>query len=283
MVTEIRWPSCSPGPGISLADDEVHVWSASLDHPPVSADALCASLSDQERLRARRWRFEKDRRRSIASRGLLRWLLAYYLDVEPGSVALRQGAQGKPALADAPRLRFSVAHSGDLVLYAFARHDELGVDVERVRAIPDALSIAASFFAPGERDALRAVAAAGRPYAFLVYWTRKEAYVKASGVGLSHRLDGVEVSLGQGAEASRRRIPVDSSIAADWRIHHLDPAVDFVAALALPNPWLRVRCRHWASAAASSPDGRTSACAADHLTGDAGADKLHGEGGDDPL
>jgi 4'-phosphopantetheinyl transferase len=259
-VTEARWPSCSPGASLDLAAGDVHVWSASLDDPPVPADALWASLSDQERRRAGRWRFERDRRRAVASRGLLRWLLASYLDVEPGAVALRSGARGKPALlvggagrpaavslADRPRLRFSVAHSEGLVLYALAGDVELGVDVERVRPVPAALAIAAAYFAPGELAALRAADAATRPRAFMLCWTRREACLKAAGVGLSRRPDGVEGDPGAGTEADRASLSRGMSTAAGWRIHRLEPAEGFVAALALSDSLPRPRGRHGAA------------------------------------
>jgi 4'-phosphopantetheinyl transferase len=254
-VTEGRWSAGSPGASLDLATGEVHVWSASLDDPPVPADALWASLSDGERRRAERWHVQRDRRRAVASRGLLRWLLASYLGVEPGAVALRLGAHGKPFLADRPRPRFSVAHSEGLVLYALAGQAELGVDVERVRPIPAALAIAAAYFAPDEQAALRAVDAAARPRAFMVCWTRREACLKANGVGLSRRPDGVGGDPGAVTAADRAWLPRGVATAVGWRIHQLEPAEGFVAALAVPDGLSRLRCRHWASAA-SGRNGR---------------------------
>lgn len=155
----------------------------------VDAAALAGVLTEPERQRAARFVFDGDRRRFIAARARLRQLLGERLGVAPASVELVYGAHGKPALArrQARDLRFNVSHSGDVAVYAFAEGAEIGTDVEAVRELDDADALAARCFSPGEYQAYRA-------RGFFYCWTRKEAYLKALGLGLQQDLQGVDTS-----------------------------------------------------------------------------------------
>ncbi|MGH8745060.1 MAG: 4'-phosphopantetheinyl transferase family protein [Burkholderiales bacterium] len=184
---------------------DVEVVSFRLDAGPATVRASAAVLAEDERERARRFVCDHARRRFIIARARLRRLLAARLAVRPESVALVYGKHGKPALAPAladSGLRFNLSHAGDFAVYAFSTSGEVGVDIEQVRAIQDADQVAAHAFSRRENECYRNLDARRRPLAFFRCWTRKEAFVKALGAGLSYPLGGFDVSLAP-AEAAR--------------------------------------------------------------------------------
>lgn len=217
---------------LCLDDDTVHVWRASLDRAPGVVQRLEAVLSDDERERARAFRFDRDRDRYVVARGTLRTLLGGYLDDAPEEVRLGYGPYGKPRLAgDGPR--FNVSHSGPVALLAFSASLELGVDVELLDAQPDACSIAEHCFSAAETSRLRSLPAASRDAAFLACWTRKEAFVKARGDGLSLALDEFDVGFGPETPCALLRTAWSEAEPAMWRLVDLsDAGAGYVAALA---------------------------------------------------
>jgi 4'-phosphopantetheinyl transferase len=230
--------------GLKPADGEVHVFSAPLDIPAERIDELASWLSDDEWQRARRFHLERDRRRFVAGRGTLREILTALLGINPRSLAFSYGEFGKPQIAApaaARSLHFNLAHSDSIAVCAIAKH-ELGVDVERIRAMDDAEQIASRFFSPRERRCLLALPTEQRREAFFNCWTRKEAYLKAIGSGLSDCLDQIEVSLAPGEAAALLGVPKDSQA---WRLHSLSPAAEFVGALAVHREDSRVKCWKW--------------------------------------
>ncbi len=200
------------------------------------ARAAAALLSDAERQRARRFLFDRDRDRFTVGRARLRELLAARLGTRPESVELVYGAYGKPALARRfadSDLRFNVSHCDDVTLYAFSCGREIGVDVEAVRVIGDADDIAARFFSLRENQAYRALEPRDRPLGFFQCWTRKEAFIKALGDGLSYALDRFDVSLAPGEPAEILRVETTPGDCCGWRMESLSPAPGFVAAVVL--------------------------------------------------
>ncbi len=191
--------------GTRSAGSEVDVWRASLDDQPLEAmEGMTALISPDEAERARSFYFDRDRRRFVVGRGILRILLGRYLGCAPAQVAFRYGAHGKPALANASvGLHFNVAHSEGLALYAFTRAGEVGVDVECMRDLPDWEQVAEAAFSPHELAQLRACAPARRRDEFFRAWTRQEAVLKALGTGLSG-------ASGLGAESGFNVYPLDA-------------------------------------------------------------------------
>ena len=179
----------------TFAHDEVHVWTASLDPEPRALRRLEQTLSDDEHLRAERFRFERHRRRYIAGRALLRTLLGGYLQRRPGEIEFGYGPYGKPYLLGDDAVSFNLAHSGDRALYALGRNLEIGVDVELMRREPARHSVPEHFFAHAEVAKLRALPDELQTAAFLRCWTRKEAYMKARGEGMALPLHDFEVTL----------------------------------------------------------------------------------------
>ena len=206
--------------------------AARLDVGVERVAALSARLSDAERRRAERFRFERDRRRYVVARGRLRELLGERTGEDPRAVELVYGRNGKPALAQ-PGLHFSVSHRAELVAYAFAPGREIGVDLEAVRPLPDADDIAARFFSRHENETYRGLAPRDRTLGFFNCWTRKEAFVKALGDGLSMPLDDFGVSLAPGERPEVLQI---AGVCGDggWRLHSFAPQAGFIAAVAIP-------------------------------------------------
>lgn len=219
-----------PPDRLALGDEAAHVWRIALDGERERAEELALLLSDDERARAARFRFDRHRRHYIVGRATLRRILGLYLELAPDEVAFRYGPRGKPELSgrEGAPLDFNLSHSGDLALCVVARWP-VGIDLERLREVPDADLIAARFFTPAE-VALQRVAI-NRDAAFLRQWTRKEAIIKAVGVGLSMPLDSFDVSsLGRGPI----RLAEDSGDANNaWHVVDIEAAAGYVAALAL--------------------------------------------------
>jgi 4'-phosphopantetheinyl transferase len=213
-----------------LPQGEVHVWSASLEPDTAVLERLEQVLSEDERARARRFRFERDRRRYVAGRGLLRTLLADYLGTVPQGVQLRYGPYGKPCLADSAGLSFNLAHSGARALYAFGRRMQIGIDLELVRAEPSRELVAEHFFTSAEVAALRSLPSDLQPEAFLRCWTRKEAYIKARGEGVSLPLHDFEVTLSPGEPPALVRTAWSRTEPRDWHLYDLSDSYPGCAA-----------------------------------------------------
>lgn len=231
----------------ALGSREVHVWRVDAR---VASDAgrLFALLAPDEVERARRFRFEKDRTRFAVARGLLRTMLGRYLRAEPSRLRFSHNDYGKPALADAgdeSPLRFNVAHSGDIVLLAFTRGREIGVDVEKLRADFATEEIAARFFSRREVEALAALPNELRVRSFFRCWTMKEAYIKARGEGLSLALDGFAVSVDPREPASLLWSQGGSEEIARWSLWDLSPGDAYAGALAAEGRGLRVKRFQW--------------------------------------
>lgn len=234
-----------PPEDLTLGCDEVHVWRATLDVEASRVRSLQQILTADERARAERFHFREDRERFIVARGRLRIILGRYLMVDPSELRFSYSLYGKPSLAggfDADALCFNLSHADGLALYAVARGRRLGVDIERVRADVADERVAEQFFAPGEVAALRAFSESMRPLAFFNCWTRKEAYIKARGEGLSLRLDQFEVSLAPGEPAALLRTSGDPQESTRWSLRALDTDPGYVAALAVEGSGWSLRC-----------------------------------------
>lgn len=193
-------------------------------------------LSEDERRRAKRFAFARDRRRFVRARTLLRHLLGVRLEVPAQGVELVAGPQGKPELGPSfahTGLQFNLSHAAGLATCAFAWNGRVGVDIELVKPIPDADEVAALVFSPAELAAYRALAPYERGRAFFNGWTRKEAFVKALGQGFSASLQDFDVSLTPGQPARILRVGRLSSDECGWSLRSFRPAVGFVGAVVL--------------------------------------------------
>jgi len=227
--------------------DEVHIWLASLDMPVTKFHGLLAA---DERERAERFHFKKDRDRFITQRGILRILLGCYLGVEPESVQFSRGEHGKPLIADAlngEALHFNLSHSQNMAIYAFSGDGEIGVDIEQIRDNIEMTQLVDRFFSTREKTAWHSLPETQRREAFFNAWTRKEAFTKATGDGLSMPLDSFDVSIAPGEAARLLGIDSDEKTAAEWSIQDIKPATGFAAALAMEGKIGTIDFRYWAS------------------------------------
>ena len=215
-----NWQSTrEPAP---LRAGEVHLWRAPLEPTP----ELSATLSPGEWLRASRFHFERDRERFIATRGLLRTILACYTGIAPADLNFTAGAHGKPEL-DGPgtSLRFNLSHSDDLMLLAVTHFREVGVDLEFMRANLPFETLADHYFDPEEAWDLRLLPAAQRAWKFYDTWTCTEARLKAGGTGLANGFHVVEPDR--------------------WSLLKLTPAAGYTAALAVEGGDFQLECWSW--------------------------------------
>ena len=236
-----------------LQAGDVHVWYVDLAVAAGTVARLAADLSPDERERADRFKLERDRRRFVLARRALRALLGGYLGVPPRELTLVYGAHGKPALGGQhAALAFNVSHSGDVAVVAAGWSRALGVDVEAWRALPDLAALAARAFAPAERAVLDALAAIDQPAAFFRCWTRKEAFIKATGLGLAQPLGDFVVSLGPGEPARFLDIGGDAAALARWTLHDLTPGEGYAGALVVERAPRAVQARTWSTAEADA-------------------------------
>jgi 4'-phosphopantetheinyl transferase len=234
-------PAASPSSSWSIAPespalgpDEVHVWRASLEADGKVLETYEAFLSPDEHERAGRFVFQKHRVRFIVARAVLRMLLGRYLDREPDRIGFVYGPEGKPALADGgASVRFNLSHSEALALYAFTRLREVGIDLEWINPRVAFEDLAERFFTPGEVSSLRALPDHAREPAFFACWTRKEAYMKAIGKGLSLPTQDFEVTLAPGEPAALISTRHDPGQATRWSLIELDAGPGFAAAVAV--------------------------------------------------
>jgi medium-chain acyl-[acyl-carrier-protein] hydrolase len=228
----------------ALTTDEVHVWRVPLEQPTNCLAALRQTLSTDELQRSERFYFEKDRKHFLAGRGILRMLLARYLDRDPAQLAFSYNPQGKPALAGPSELAFNLAHSHGLALVAVTRRREVGVDLELIRPEFAGEQVAERFFSPVEVAALSTLEASRRQEAFFACWTRKEAYLKATGKGLSLALDSFDVSVVPG-EAALLGTRHDPAAVRRWSMRDLDPGPGYAGAVAAEGHDWRLWCADW--------------------------------------
>ncbi len=221
---------------LTLNGGEVHIWCVTFDQLSFQTKSLTKLLSVEERTRAKRFYFKKDRRRFIIRHAILRLLLGNYLCLDPKRLLFFYGKNGKPMLAGKhgkPTIFFNMSCSVDLALYGFNRDSAIGVDTEFVRDISEMDQVAERFFSKRENRELRALSGGQEKTAFFNCWTRKEAFIKATGDGLSQPLDSFDVSLTPGERARLLEIKGDSKEASKWSLHSLTLAPNYTSAFAV--------------------------------------------------
>jgi len=235
-----------PWPKLELAAGELHVWRAALEADDAGFARVERLLSSEERRRAWRFRAEGDRRGWILAHGILRCVLGRYLGAAPASLRLAAAPLGKPFL-NIPAggwLRFNLSHSGGMAIVGLCRGREVGVDLEAVRALADEEAFARRILSERERSELSLLAEEERRRALFAGWTRKEAYLKATGEGLAVDLDRIEVCLAPG-EARICSVRGDENVAASWSLFALSPAEGYAGAVVVKGKVARLRLWDW--------------------------------------
>ena len=223
----------------SLETGAVDVWRIALDQADEKSQNFRRTLEAHERERAGRFHFEKHQRHFVVARGFLRSVIARYLGTQPESLRFVYGAYGKPALEGEQALRFNLSHSNDVALLAVTLAAEVGVDVEHIRADFASEDIARRFFSRAEVEIFNALAKEEQVAAFFRCWTRKEAYIKAIGKGLSQPLDAFDVTLAPDTPAALLRAEDDD--ASRWLLTDINVGEGYAGALAVERPVAVVR------------------------------------------
>jgi 4'-phosphopantetheinyl transferase len=235
FATSWTAPPVSP----SLATGAVHVWRIALDQKDDRLERFRGTLEPHELERAGRFHFERHRRHFVVARGFLRSVVARYLQTQPEELRFSYGAFGKPALEADHALHFNLSHSNEMALLAVTLDAEIGVDVEHVRADFASEEIARRFFSRAEVDVFNALPPEERVAAFFRCWTRKEAYIKAIGKGLSQALDAFDVTLAPGIAPALLRAEDDD--ASRWWLTDIDVGEGYAGALMVERPVAEVR------------------------------------------
>lgn len=241
---ELEW--CTPPSRLELPHDLVHVWRANLDVEGTRSSSLHRNLSTDERAWGARFRFARDRDRFFAGRGVLRAILANYMDTQSGAISLRQGSHGKPAVAEHDDLRFNLSHAGAMMLVAIAYRREVGIDVEHVTGDLSVEQLASTTLSRREISVLNAVCSERKQAAFLRLWTRKEAYLKADGRGMSLPITCVDVSAPGGSVALQNRSTGEWKSSIHWMLQTPVVGPEHVAALAAEGRGWHFTCFQWA-------------------------------------
>ena len=234
-----------PPTPLDLQPHQVDIWRVSLDHYPASAQWAESTLSADESERAARFQFEKDRHRYILAHACLRDILSRYLHCETGHIKFTTSNYGKPVLLLDAKMEFNLSHSGDYILIAVAHGHKVGVDVEHFRMDLDHEKIARRFFSQAENEEFSTIPHEQKLIAFFNCWTRKEAYIKAHGLGMSLPLDSFDVSFAPNEPAVLRATRPDSAEARTWTLLSLNVHPEHAGALAVEGRKMKFRYWDW--------------------------------------
>ncbi len=233
---------------VELAEQDVHVWKARLDVPADLLPEYQETLSMEELAKAQQFRFDVHRQRWTVAHAVLRILLGQYLGIAPQLLRFHTNAYGKPALVmpeQSYSLEFNLSHSANLALYAFSWQRHVGVDVEHMRADIPYDQLAQHSFSLHEQTTLCSLSGEQKHQAFYNCWTRKEAYIKARGMGLSLPLDLFDVSLVPGEPAALLQSRESSQEVQRWSMQELHPEPEYAGALMVEGTGWQLHCWEW--------------------------------------
>lgn len=224
---------------LPLVANNMHIWQVDLALTELELQNLKITLSEDELGKADRFYFPQDKNLYIATRGILRSILSKYLDKSPELIEFAYSPQGKPSIRNSNRensasykntgIQFNLSHSQNLALYAIAIDQPVGIDLEYLRPLQDALALAKRWFTMGEYTEI--LHQPDRELTFFRFWTAKEAYLKATGEGLRD-LTAVEVTITPENSLRFKTINGSKEIAQQWSLLELNPAANYVGALA---------------------------------------------------
>ena len=230
--------------GCLLPSNSVHVWTVTLACSGAISDS--GILSNQEKSKIGRFVHDRDRQRYIASHLALRQILAGYSGVRPEQIWFHMNEFGKPSLGNYPQIEFNMSHSGAIALIAVRVAGSVGIDVEEIRSEPPPIDVAKRFFSQGELERLHSLREDEQLAGFLRCWTRKEAYLKAVGCGISDEdLATVEVTLLADEPPAVLRRAARDKTTKPWSVFHLEPVAGFIAAVVAEGTGLQLLSKSW--------------------------------------
>ena len=244
-IEKTGWANAVPN-GI-ISSNKVHIWRYYPEETNSQMETLQDTLSADELARSEKFHFEKDRKKFILTRGILRKLLGCYLNKNPQQIRFDYTSFGKPFLAidsENSNISFNLTHSGEIVLYAISCNQELGIDVEQVRDHTDVMAIAKRFFSQREIGQMEKANEKNRTQLFFRYWTRKEAFVKALGKGVSFPMERLDVSL-INKFLPIIKLPAENNETAYLNVKDLFPGDGYVAAIATEVNDPEISCWHY--------------------------------------
>jgi len=237
-----------------LSTDEIHVWIARLANDHRTAAYFLAILSEQERTRAERFSYESDRLRFIQAHGIVRQILADYAGKNAAALSFRANRFGKPFLvrdANTPNIQFSVSHSGNCCVLALRLDHSIGIDVEKLRDLPNLKRMSYRYFTQSEADTLGALQGTQQRNAFFSLWTHKEAMVKGLGISLAANLRQIEFDFDPTRGLRLVSWGSNTSIAQEWSLRSLSPAPEYIAAVVCQHPVRSLTIKKWPCDAAA--------------------------------
>lgn len=231
-----------------LSDRVVHIWQADLD---VSDDLMCQYanlLSTVERKRAERFVFEQDRQRYVAAHGILRILLSHYLQIDQADVSLAAMKNSKPVVVaplSSQRISFNLSHSDERALFGITSVRPIGVDIEKVRQIPEMSHIIAHNFSAAEQTFMDVLTGAERLGQFYRCWVKKEALVKAQGVGLGALSASIIGKQEKNGMIIMTTLDEDTGAHDVWTLKYLEPGEGWAAAVVVQGDNVQILERNW--------------------------------------
>jgi 4'-phosphopantetheinyl transferase len=231
-----------------LKNGEMHIWLISLDIAKYDLHVLRRHLSIMELAKAERFHFDIDRNRYVIGRGVLRLLLEQYLNVPPAHLEFCHNQYGKPFLdphCNSMGILFNVSHSSEIMICAITSAREIGIDIEYVSSDIDVLELADRFFTPQEAVLLKSLHEEDRRESFYVFWTIKEAYLKALGTGIANGLDHFDIPFPVLESLLRNRNAKTQTRWRKWRLKILRQSPGYIAAIAVKGPQLKLKYWDW--------------------------------------
>lgn len=235
----------SPPSTLQLNTDQIHVWMVDVPSNKVNEVAFFSLLSKDEKERANRFRFEKDRLIYVTAKAILRKLIGQYLNIDPTNIIFQYYKKGKPYINSKEDLKFNVSHSGDKVLIGFSLQHEMGVDIEYNKRKVKLKEVAKRFFSQTEYEKMVQLPKSQWRTAFFNCWTRKEAFIKAKGGGLSIPLDQFEVTLIPNEKPALQIIRWDQEDVPNWDLQTFDYETDYTGATIVHQPGLEYKWFKW--------------------------------------
>ncbi len=230
-----------------LSKNKAHIWCVAHNKFTNFIKKLRTVLSEEEQHQANRFYFAKDQERYIVARGLLRHILSWYVACKPASISFIYNKYGKPELSPICNpldLNFNLSHSGEIILYSFILHSAIGIDVERICPKSDYENIVYSHFSDIEKEMFSKIPDRDKNKAFFHYWTRKESYIKALGMGLSYPLNEFSVCFLPGQESKYTNIIKKNGEKDDWVVRTIAPMPGYTGAVSVKRSNIKLYFLH---------------------------------------